>query len=263
MNSRRNICKKLRNHNVFYTTECGCGLGKRAHSLLALRHIPSSEITWNPLVNTGTEPTDAYGQIEFSGAGQTSRAKDTVTYHMTSSMASSGACLDNNHTHFILVDNGSQGQYGVEIPFRASLENAISKRKMSSETKHGIPVVLLVLEGGPNTIRTVLESVTRSPAVPVVIAEGSGRAADILAFAHRFIVENEGPEITELQDLVEHRQLLQKIELAYPGESEESVLDIYKNVLKCVGNKRFVSITYKFNHTNYDLMACKALTYSF
>lgn len=53
-------------------------------------------------------------------------------------------------------------------------------------------MVLLVLEGGPNTIRTVLESVSRSPAVPVVIAEGSGRAADILAFAHRFIVENEG-----------------------------------------------------------------------
>jgi transient receptor potential cation channel subfamily M protein 3 len=53
-------------------------------------------------------------------------------------------------------------------------------------------VVLLVLEGGINTIVTVLESVTRSPAVPVVIAEGSGRAADILAFAHRFVMENDG-----------------------------------------------------------------------
>lgn len=50
-----------------------------------------------------------------------------------------------------------------------------------------MPVVLLVLEGGPNTIRTVLESVTKEPSVPVVIAEGSGRAADILAFAHRYI----------------------------------------------------------------------------
>jgi len=61
-----------------------------------------------------------------------------------------------------------------------------------TESSHGIPVVLLVLEGGPNTIQTVLESVSRNPAVPVVIAEGSGRAADILAFAHRFIVENDG-----------------------------------------------------------------------
>jgi len=45
-------------------------------------------------------------------------------------------------------------------------------------------VVLLVLEGGENTIRTVLKSVTSNPAVPIVIAKGSGRAADILAYAH-------------------------------------------------------------------------------
>ena len=56
---------------------------------------------------------------------------------------------------------------------------------------HGIPVVLLVLEGGPNTILTVLESVTSCPAVPVVIAEGSGRAADILAHAHNLVSSND------------------------------------------------------------------------
>ena len=60
------------------------------------------------------------------------------------------------------------------------------------DKSHGIPVVLLVLEGGPNTIRTALESVTRNPAVPVVIAEGSGRAADILAHAHSLVTANDG-----------------------------------------------------------------------
>ena len=61
-----------------------------------------------------------------------------------------------------------------------------------SGKSHGIPVVLLVLEGGPNTILTVLESVTSTPAVPVVIAEGSGRAADILAHAHGLVTSNDG-----------------------------------------------------------------------
>ena len=61
-----------------------------------------------------------------------------------------------------------------------------------SGKSHGIPVVLLVLEGGPNTILTVLESVTSNPAVPVVIAEGSGRAADILAHAHGLVTSNDG-----------------------------------------------------------------------
>ena len=53
-------------------------------------------------------------------------------------------------------------------------------------------MVLLVLEGGPNTIRTVLESVTSTPAVPVVIADGSGRAADILAYAYSLYIEHQG-----------------------------------------------------------------------
>jgi len=63
---------------------------------------------------------------------------------------------------------------------------------VSLDKSHGIPVVLLVLEGGPNTILTVLESVTSNPAVPVVIAEGSGRAADILAHAHSLFISNDG-----------------------------------------------------------------------
>ena len=33
-----------------------------------------------------------------------------------------GAFLDHNHTHFLLVDNGTEGKYGVEIPFRSALE---------------------------------------------------------------------------------------------------------------------------------------------
>ena len=53
-------------------------------------------------------------------------------------------------------------------------------------------MVLVVLEGGQNAIRTVLESVTRTPAVPVVIADGSGRAADILAYAYSLYKANEG-----------------------------------------------------------------------
>lgn len=47
------------------------------------------------------------------------------------------------------------------------------------------PVVCLVIEGGTNTIRAVLEYVTNVPPVPVVVCDGSGRAADLLAFTHK------------------------------------------------------------------------------
>ena len=37
--------------------------------------------------------------------------------------------LNPNHTHFILVDDGSCGSYGKEIEFRAKLENELRKGK--------------------------------------------------------------------------------------------------------------------------------------
>lgn len=52
-------------------------------------------------------------------------------------------------------------------------------------THSSTPVVCLVIEGGMNTIRAVLEYVTDTPPVPVVVCDGSGRAADLIAFVHK------------------------------------------------------------------------------
>lgn len=55
----------------------------------------------------------------------------------------------------------------------------------------------LVIEGGMNTIRAVLEYVTDSPPVPVVVVDGSGRAADIIAFVHKYASENSDSKFLE------------------------------------------------------------------
>lgn len=67
------------------------------------------------------------------------------------------APLNPYHSHFILVDNSEQNKYGGEIEFRGSLEKAIvnymqedNETPRSSET----PIVVLVVEGGPNTLLT-------------------------------------------------------------------------------------------------------------
>lgn len=54
----------------------------------------------------------------------------TVDYHMTSSFEMTGACLDNNHTHFLLVDSGLINRYGGEIAFRGALEKCIRKMEI-------------------------------------------------------------------------------------------------------------------------------------
>ena len=49
----------------------------------------------------------------------------------------------------------------------------------------GVPVVCVVVEGGPAVLSTVLDYVSSSPPVPVFVFEGSGKAADLLAFLHK------------------------------------------------------------------------------
>ena len=48
-----------------------------------------------------------------------------------------------------------------------------------------VPVVCVVVEGGPPVLSTVLDYVSRSPPVPVIVFEGTGRAADLLALIHK------------------------------------------------------------------------------
>ncbi|KAF6718535.1 Transient receptor potential cation channel subfamily M member 3 [Oryzias melastigma] len=50
----------------------------------------------------------------------------------------------------------------------------------------GVPLVCLIVEGGPNVISIALESLRDEPPIPVVICDGSGRASDIISFAHKF-----------------------------------------------------------------------------
>uniref|UniRef100_A0A2K5HHW0 Transient receptor potential cation channel subfamily M member 2 n=1 Tax=Colobus angolensis palliatus TaxID=336983 RepID=A0A2K5HHW0_COLAP len=89
-------------------------------------------------------------------------------------------CLDSNHSHFILVDDGTHGQYGVEIPLRTRLEKFISEQtKERGGVAIKIPIVCVVLEGGPGTLQTIYNATTNG--TPCVVVEGSGRVADVIA----------------------------------------------------------------------------------
>uniref|UniRef100_A0A8C4KZ87 Transient receptor potential cation channel subfamily M member 2 n=1 Tax=Equus asinus asinus TaxID=83772 RepID=A0A8C4KZ87_EQUAS len=89
-------------------------------------------------------------------------------------------CLDSNHSHFILVDDGTHGRYGVEIPLRTKLEKFISEQtKERGGVAIKIPIVCVVLEGGPGTLHTIYNAITNG--TPCVIVEGSGRVADVIA----------------------------------------------------------------------------------
>jgi len=56
---------------------------------------------------------------------------------MEPSQGMSGAMLDSNHSHFLLVDDGTKGKYGVEIGLRSRVEEAIMKLKTDSRSEAG------------------------------------------------------------------------------------------------------------------------------
>jgi len=89
--------------------------------------------------------------------------------------------LDPNHTHFVLVDNGREGEaaFGSEIDLRSALETCICTSSFGKDEDNNPlpcpPMVLLVVGGGPNTLDTVKATLNQSR--PVVVFVDSGGAA--------------------------------------------------------------------------------------
>ncbi|XP_076624685.1 transient receptor potential cation channel, subfamily M isoform X8 [Colletes latitarsis] len=165
-----------------------------------------------------------------------------VPYDCLSSPWSKYAVLNNRHAYFLLVDNGTGGRYGAEIVLRRKLEKYISNLKLQPYTHSSIPVVALVIEGGTNTIRSVLEYVTDDPPVPVVVCDGSGRAADLIAFMHKYASEgdgengdNEGP----LESMREH--VLETIKRTFKV-STEPACQLYSELLQCTRKKHLITV---------------------
>ncbi|XP_076047574.1 transient receptor potential cation channel, subfamily M isoform X4 [Oratosquilla oratoria] len=159
----------------------GTNTGVTRHVGEALASESSIRVRGGRVVSVGIAP---WGIVERR-QDLVSRNKD-VPYHPINSPKSRFAALNSHHTFFLLVDNGTTGKYGAELILRRKLENYISKQRIVARGGLATPVVCVVIEGGPQTIRQVLEYVTDSPPVPVIVCDGTGRAADILAFVHKF-----------------------------------------------------------------------------
>uniref|UniRef100_A0A4Y0BH48 Transient receptor potential cation channel trpm n=1 Tax=Anopheles funestus TaxID=62324 RepID=A0A4Y0BH48_ANOFN len=160
-----------------------------------------------------------------------------VPCHSISSPRSKLAVLNNRHAYFLLVDNGTQGRYGAELILRRKLEKYISNQKLQPFTHSSTPVVCLVIEGGTNTIRAVLEYVTDNPPVPVVVCDGSGRAADLIAFVHKYATDN--GEQTVLESM--HDYVLGIIQKTFEVSSEQAE-QLFQELLQCTKNKNLITV---------------------
>lgn len=160
-----------------------------------------TEVRISASIQTFQPITDRYQSIKTT--------KFKCIFYLKNVCRSKYAVLNNRHAYFLLVDNGTSGRYGAEVLLRRKLEKFIAAQKLHSckyflpcnlfktnndcklllfilsDTHSSTPMVCLVIEGGTHTIRAVLEYVTDTPPVPVVVCDGSGRAADLIAFVHK------------------------------------------------------------------------------
>ncbi|XP_018411156.1 PREDICTED: transient receptor potential cation channel subfamily M member 3 isoform X1 [Nanorana parkeri] len=181
--------------------------------------------------------------------------KDVVRpYQTMSNPMSKLTVLNSMHSHFILADNGTTGKYGAEVKLRRQLEKHISLQKINTRIGQGVPVVALIVEGGPNVISIVLEYLRDSPPVPVVVCDGSGRASDILAFGHKY--SEEGGLINEsLRD-----QLLVTIQKTFTYTRTQAQ-HLFMILMECMKKKELITVFRMGSegHQDIDLAILTAL----
>lgn len=51
--------------------------------------------------------------------------------------------LDENHSHFILIDDGSENKFGAEIDFRTKLEKFVSNQHVDPDDKESCEILSL------------------------------------------------------------------------------------------------------------------------
>uniref|UniRef100_A0A671NUV4 non-specific serine/threonine protein kinase n=1 Tax=Sinocyclocheilus anshuiensis TaxID=1608454 RepID=A0A671NUV4_9TELE len=153
-------------------------------------------------------------------------------YQALGNPLSKRASLNGMHSHFLLVDDGTMGKSGCQIDLRKRLERHIHFLKIHPRLPQHVPLVCVVVEGGPAILSVVLEYVRRSSPVPVLVFEGTGRAADLLALIHKqtaedvllriremFVVDRqEASELLSiLMECMEYRELI----TIFDSESED------------------------------------------
>ncbi|MBN3296361.1 TRPM7 protein, partial [Amia calva] len=154
--------------------------------------------------------------------------------------------LNNLHSHFILVDDGTVGKYGAEVKLRRELEKHINLQRIHARIGQGVPVVALIFEGGPNVILTVLEYLQESPPVPVVVCEGTGRAADILAYVHKQTTEAGG-----LPDGFEG-DIISTIKKTF-NFSQSEAIHLFQTLMECMKNKELITVFHIGSEDNQDI----------
>uniref|UniRef100_A0A8C1W1J5 non-specific serine/threonine protein kinase n=1 Tax=Cyprinus carpio TaxID=7962 RepID=A0A8C1W1J5_CYPCA len=166
-------------------------------------------------------------------------------YQALGNPLSKRASLNGMHSHFLLVDDGTMGKSGCQIDLRKRLERHIHFQKINPSKCFllHVPLVCVVVEGGPAILSVVLEYVRRSSPVPVLVFEGTGRAADLLALIHK-----------QTLDLDIKEDVLLRIQEMFGVERQEAS-ELLNIIMECMEHRELITI---FDSESEDLQEADA-----
>ncbi|MCJ8746709.1 hypothetical protein PDJAM_G00144810 [Pangasius djambal] len=162
--------------------------------------------------------------------------RDVLRHYQTlGNPLSKRSCLNPLHSHFLLVDDGSLGKSGGQQELRRKLERHIHRQRIHPRLGQRVPLVCVVVEGGPAVLSTVLEYVSRSPPVPVIVFEGTGRAADLLSLIHKQTAEDRELDVNIKEDF------LQRIEKVF-GVVRTKAYQLFTLLKHCMKHREAITI---------------------
>ncbi|CAF2799267.1 unnamed protein product [Rotaria sp. Silwood2] len=191
----------------------------------------------------------------ISGVDQLDVHGTNVHYAKPRDVQKDEATLEPNHTEFIFIDDGTPSKYGSELEFRSRFERAIAGESFSLENttinrRHSskdwsandfVPVVLLVIEGGLEVIKTVHETIIQNN-IPVVLLEGTGGCCDL--FAKAYYLYNEYYSKTDISDRT-------TAESDFSPEQKEQIKNKLREKLKINNNEINQTISSENVETDY------------
>ncbi|XP_064621625.1 transient receptor potential cation channel subfamily M member-like 2 [Lineus longissimus] len=172
------------------------------------------------------------------------------------------APLDPNHTHFLMVDNGTNEVYGVEKYVRANLEQYVATKMETNVGENqtiNVPIVRLVLEGGLNTLESTAEAIRNK--IPVVVFQGSGRSADIIAYCYNITRSKTNEDLTVYNESIEEileEKVVQFLELTKVEPTRDNIAESKGWVKNCLEDRRLLSV-YELGDADQDEAIEKAI----
>ncbi|XP_036298157.1 transient receptor potential cation channel subfamily M member 7 isoform X15 [Pipistrellus kuhlii] len=266
------ICQQL--------VRCFCGRLVKQHACftasLAMKysdvklgdHFNQALEEWSVEKHTEQSPTDAYGVINFQGGSHSYRAKYVRLSYDTKTEVILQLLLKEWQIELpklVISVHGGMQKFELHPRVKQLLGKGLIKAAVTTGAwiltggvntgiGQGVPVVALIFEGGPNVILTVLEYLQESPPVPVVICEGTGRAADLLAYIHKQTEEG-----GNLPDAAEP-DIISTIKKTFNFGQSEAV-HLFQTLMECMKRKELITVFHigSDEHQDIDVAILTAL----